>query len=302
MDDARFPSAGQANGILTFSTLAEGRDTKKVTAEICFALGLGERVVGMSHECDFPPEARGRPVLTSPKVDADATSAEIDRQVRALVADGLSVYRVDEEQLRKLQPEPRHHQDVCEVCAVSFDEVREAAARMLGAEARILSLSPLTLADVLGDCVRVGESASVLETAQRVVADLRARLDRLRAETATPRRPRTLVLEWLSPPMVAGHWTPEFIRIAGGEPVLGYDGAPTGPVESSTIVTAAPEVVLIAPCGSRIEPSLWEMPMLAQLPWLRRPAAVRTLKALTAGYRRSASTPHARPSVSARAQ
>jgi iron complex transport system substrate-binding protein len=190
------------------------------STEICFALGLGDRVVGVSHECDFPEEVAGRPVLTSPKVDPHATSAEIDRQVRALVADGLSVYRIDEERLRELQPDLIITQDVCEVCAVSLAEVREATARLLGKGADILSLSPLSLADVLDDIVRVGRAAAVEDAAHRLVTDLRARLDRLRAETAALPRPRVLFLEWLSPPMVAGHWTPEPLRAAGGEPML----------------------------------------------------------------------------------
>lgn len=245
------------------------------STEICFALGLGDRVVGVSHECDFPPEVSGRPVLTSPKVDPHATSAEIDRQVRALVADGLSVYRIDEPRLRELRPDLIITQDVCEVCAVSFAEVREATARLLGADADILSLSPLTLADVLADIVRVGRVAAVEDAAHRIVAELSTRLDGLRAETALLPRPRVLVLEWLSPPMVAGHWTPELIRIAGGEPILGHDGEPTGPVDWAAIVEAEPEVVLIAPCGFRLEQSLREMAALAALPGFAELPAVR---------------------------
>ncbi len=243
--------------------------------EICFALGLGDRLVGVSHECDFPPEARGRPALTSPKVDPHATSTEIDRQVRALVAEGLSVYRIDEERLRALRPDLLITQDVCQVCAVSLDEVRAATARLLGADAQLLALSPLALADTLEDIVRVGRAAGVEGTALRIAAELRARLDLLRAETAALPRPRTLVLEWLSPPMVAGHWTPEIVRIAGGDPILGHDGAPTGPVAWSTVVEAAPEVLLIAPCGFPIAQSLREMPSLAALPGFAELPAVR---------------------------
>lgn len=245
------------------------------STEICFAIGLGNRVVGVSHECDFPPEVPGLPVLTSPKVDPHATSAEIDLQVRALVADGLSVYRIDEARLRELRPDLIITQDVCEVCAVSFTEVREATARLLGAEASILSLSPLTLSDVLNDIGRVGRATGMEHAAHQLVADLRTRLERLRAETATLPRPRVLVLEWLSPPMVAGHWTPELIRIAGGEPILGHDGEPTGPVDWATIVEAAPEVVLIAPCGFRLEQSLRELPALAARPGFAALPAVR---------------------------
>jgi iron complex transport system substrate-binding protein len=189
---------------------------------------MGSGVGGGSHECYFPPEVSGRPALTSPKVDPHATSAEIDRQVRALVSDGLSVYRIDEERLRELRPDLVITQDVCEVCAVSFAEGRDATLRLLGAEARILSLSPL--ANVFDDIVRGGRAAVVEDAAhQRVEACLRARLGRLRAETALLSRPRVLVLEWLSPPLVAGHWTPELIHIAGGELVLGHDGDPRAP-------------------------------------------------------------------------
>jgi iron complex transport system substrate-binding protein len=246
------------------------------STEICFALGLGDRIVGVSHECDFPPEVSGRPVLTSPKVHPHASSAEIDRQVRALVADGLSVYHIDEERLRELRPDLVVTQDVCEVCAVSLSEVREATARLLGAEASILSLSPLTLADVLGDIVRVGVAAGVEPAARRLVEDLRGRLDRLRTETAPLPRPRVLVLEWLAPPMVAGHWTPEIIRIAGGEPILGHHGEPTGPIDWATVVAAAPEVVLISPCGFRVDQSRRELPTLAKLPGFAGLPAVRT--------------------------
>jgi iron complex transport system substrate-binding protein len=162
------------------------------------------------------------------------------------------------------------------VCAVSFDEVREATTRLLGAEATLLSLSPLTLADVLDDIVRVGTAAGVEEAARQLVEGLRTRFDRLRAETALLPRPRVLVLEWLSPPMVAGHWTPELIRIAGGEPILGHDGAPTGPIEWPAILEAAPEVLLVAPCGFHIEQSLRELPALAELPSFAELPAVRT--------------------------
>src|SRR6185437_9893901 len=139
------------------------------STEICFALGLGDAVVGVSHECDFPAEVLGRPVLTAPKVDPGATSAEIDRQVNALVAAGESVYRLDEARLGALAPDLVLTQGVCEVCAVSFDEVRDSVRRA-APRAEILSLSPATLDDVLGDVARVGEAAGVPDVGARVVA------------------------------------------------------------------------------------------------------------------------------------
>jgi iron complex transport system substrate-binding protein len=243
--------------------------------EICFALGLGDRVVGVSHECDFPAAARGRPVLTAPKLDPHATSAEIDRQVRALVTDGLSVYRVDEALLKSLRPDLIVTQDVCEVCAVSLADVREAACRALGAETQVLALSPATLTDVLDDIHRVGRAAGCEATATGLVAELRTRLDALRAATADLPRPRVLALEWLDPPMVAGHWTPEVIRIAGGDPVLGHDGAPTGPVAWEQIAAAAPEILLVVPCGFPVAQSLRELPALLARPEVAALPAVR---------------------------
>ncbi len=236
------------------------------STEICFALGLGDLVVGVSHECDFPPEVRGRPILTAPKIDTSASSAEIDRQVRALVSDSLSVYRIDEQRLRDLHPELVVTQDVCEVCAVSLEEVREATCRLIGADVEVLSLSPLTVTDVLDDIGRVGRATETDVRAHEFIAGLRARLESLRQETSSLPKPRVLVLEWLDPPMVAGHWTPELIRIAGGDPVLGHDGAPTGPVGWDRITEAAPEVILVIPCGFRVAQSLDEMGDLMKRP------------------------------------
>lgn len=245
------------------------------STEICFALGLGDRVVGVSHECDFPSAARDRPILTAPKIDPSAASAEIDRQVRALVSDGLSVYRIDEQRLQDLRPDLVVTQDACEVCAVSLEEVREATRRLVGGDVEVLSLSPLTVNDVLDDILRVGRAAEAEERAQELVEGLRARLESLRQETSALAKPRVLVLEWLDPPMVAGHWTPELIRIAGGDPVLGHDGTPTGPVEWDQIVNAEPEVVLVIPCGFRVEQSLQGMGDLMDRPGFATIPAVR---------------------------
>src|SRR5437868_6463181 len=185
------------------------------TTEMACLLGLRERLVGISHECDFPESVRGLPVLTAAKVDAKARSAEIDRQVREVVANGLSVYRIDEEKLRELHPDLILTQDACAVCAVSFGEVQAAARKLLGAAADIVSLSPLHLEDVLQDILRVARAAGVAERGVEAVAGLRERLDELRARTARVPRPRVLALEWMDPPMPAGHWTPELLRIQG---------------------------------------------------------------------------------------
>ncbi|APR82664.1 Putative ABC transporter [Minicystis rosea] len=245
------------------------------STEICFALDLGDALVGVSHECDFPPEVRGRPVLTAPKVDPHATSAEIDQQVNALAAAGESVYRIDEERLHALAPDLVLTQGVCEVCAVSLDEVEDAVRRS-SPGAHVHALSPSTLEDVIDDVVRVGIAAGVPDRGERVATALRGRLARLRAEVATLPKPKVLLLEWLSPPFIGSHWTPEILRIAGGEPVLGRDGVPAAPVAWERIVEAAPDVVIVAPCGFRIEQSLREMSELARHPaFATLPAAQR---------------------------
>src|SRR3954462_5734745 len=151
------------------------------TTEMACLLGLRERLVGISHECDFPASVRGVPVLTPAKIDATARAAEIDRQVREVVANGLSVYRIDEEKLRELRPDLILTQDACAVCAVSFAEVEAAARKLLGSEVAIVSLSPLRLDDVLEDILRVARAAGVAELGREIVAGLRERLETTRA-------------------------------------------------------------------------------------------------------------------------
>ncbi len=242
--------------------------------EICFVLGLSDRLVGVSHECDFPLEARSKPVLTAPKIDARASSREIDRQVNSLALQGLSLYDIDEDLLRALRPDLILTQDVCKVCAVPFAEIREATRQLLSSDVEILSLSPRTLTDVFDDIRHVGRVAGCEAAAESVVAKLYERLSNLRAETSRLRHPRVLVLEWLDPPMVASHWTPELIRIAGGEPILGHDAEPSRATEWERITSAEPEVLLVAPCGFRIEQSLREMTELMNRPHFVQTPAV----------------------------
>ena len=243
------------------------------TTEMVCLLGLREKLVGISHECDFPASVRGLPVLTAPKIDPRGRSAEIDRQVREVVASGLSVYRIDQEKLRELRPDLILTQDACAVCAVSFEEVRAAARELIGNQVEIVSLSPLRLEDVLEDIVRVGRAAGVLAQAEDTVASLRRRLEALRVRTASSQRPRVLALEWMDPPMPAGHWTPQLIRLAGGEPVLGRDSQPTRRIDWERVVEAAPEVLLVIPCGFKVAQTLREMDAL--LARLRETPAVR---------------------------
>lgn len=242
--------------------------------EIVCALGLGDRLVGVSHECDHPPEVRTLPRLTSSSIDSTASSGEIDRQVRAQLTRGLSLYQVDEQGLAALAPDLIITQDTCRVCAVSLPEVEAAVASLVGSAVQVVSLAPLALDDVLDGIEQVAEVAGVPERGARLVAELRGRLDRLRATVAGREVARVLALEWLDPPMPAGHWTPELIRAAGGDPILGHDRAPTRATTWTAIADAAPEVLLLLPCGFPVEQTRRELPALLARPEVAATPAV----------------------------
>ncbi|MDX2171083.1 MAG: cobalamin-binding protein [Deltaproteobacteria bacterium] len=242
--------------------------------EIVCALGLGARIVGVSHECDFPAEVVGRPVLTEPKLDPRGSSAAIDAQVRRLVADGLSVYRIREAELRAAAPDLIVTQQQCEVCAVSYAEVEAAARAWLEAPAAIVSLQPNRLDEVLDDFVRVADAAGVPQAGARLVADSRARLDRLRARLAPARsRPRVACIEWLDPLMVAGNWVPELVALAGGTYDLVAAGAHSPALDWDALVAAQPDVVIVMPCGFPLAQTRPELPALTARPeWQALPA------------------------------
>lgn len=216
--------------------------------EICCSLGLGEHLVGVSHECDYPPQVRGTRVLTSSRIDSSLDSARIDAQVREALSDGLSLYGVDERALVEAAPDLVITQDTCDVCAVPFADVVASVRRRLGPQVEVLSLRPSSLEDVFGDIAQVGRAAGVESRAVETLEQLRLRVDRMRE--GAPQRPRRVLhLEWLEPPMVAGHWTPELLRIAGAEPVLGHDGKPTRAESWAAIEQCDAELVVLAPCG-----------------------------------------------------
>ncbi len=194
--------------------------------EIACALGLRERLVGRSHECDFPPGVEALPPCTEPKLDVAASSGAIDARVRALVRDGLSVYRVDPEGLRALRPDLILTQDHCEVCAASTRDVVEAVRDWLGAAPRVLSVAPSTLAEVWGSIAAVAEAAGVPERGRALAAALTERMSTIGERAgAAGARPRLACIEWLDPLMTAGNWMPELVAVAGGRSVLGTTGA-----------------------------------------------------------------------------
>jgi iron complex transport system substrate-binding protein len=242
--------------------------------EIVCALGLADRVVGVSHECDFPAEIVGRPVLTEPKLDPRGTSGEIDAAVRRLVRDGLSVYRIREEALGAARPDLIVTQEQCDVCAVSFTQVEQAARALLDAPAAIVSLKPNRLDDVLADFSRVADAAGVAEAGARLIAQSRERLDRIRRKVGHARsRPRVACIEWLDPLMVAGNWIPEMVELGGGSYELVAAGAHSPAMGWDALVAYAPDVVVVMPCGFALEQTRRELPRLVARPeWAALPA------------------------------
>ncbi len=216
--------------------------------EIVYALGLGERLIGVTHECDFPPDAKTKPVLTASALPPASSSAEIDRHVRRHLHQGSSIYTLDAELLERLAPDLIVTQELCAVCAVSYEIVARAAKRLRG-DPRIVSLEPSSLEDVYANIETVGELTGTSGRSAYVVAGLRARIEALRSHVAGKSRPRTLVLEWTDPPMSGGHWTPGLVEIAGGEPILANPGANSVVIAWQAIAAADPEVILVAPCG-----------------------------------------------------
>ena len=190
--------------------------------------------------------------MTASALPFEAKSSEIDRHVRASLHAGSSLYTLDSELLERLAPDLIVTQELCEVCAVSYDIVARAAKRLRG-DPRLISLEPSSLEDVFANIVTVAELAGVPERAPGVIAPLRARIDALRARTATGTHPKTLVLEWTDPPMSGGHWTPGLVEIAGGEPVLGNPGANSTVISWDAIAAANPDVVIVVPCGFGLE-------------------------------------------------
>ncbi len=244
--------------------------------EIVCALGLTDRIVGVSHECDFPPAIAGRQVLTEAKIDPRGSSADIDTAVRRLVRDGLSVYRIKEDALRAASPDLIITQEQCEVCAVSFSEVQEAARAWLREGVEIVSLNPNRLDDIFDDIARVAAAAQVADAGTALVGRMRERLESIRERARVVHsRPRVACIEWIEPLMAAGNWVPELVELGGGT----YDWVPAG--EHSRTMTwedlAAyePDVVIVMPCGFQLEQTRRDLSRLTAHPAWRDLPAVR---------------------------
>jgi iron complex transport system substrate-binding protein len=243
--------------------------------EVLFALGFDEEIVGVSHECDFPARAKMKPAVIKSRLPHGASPEEIDRLVQEHVARGESLYAVDAGLLEKLAPDLIVTQDLCHVCAASPDDLSAALAR-LPRPPEVLCLNPQNLGDVWRDVLWMGEETLRFPRAQQILEKVGARLGEIQQEVeAQSGRPSVVLLEWLKPFYIGGHWVPEMIQFSGGVDVLGKPGAPSRRVTMEEIVEAAPEVLLIAPCGYRKEQALAEYTSMALPEQWRSVPAVR---------------------------
>ena len=223
--------------------------------EIVCALGLEDALVGVTFECDYPPVARAKPVVSDTSLPADLSPAEIDRVVSERADAHASIYTLDEGALRRLDPDVVITQDLCAVCAIDVADVSDALEH-LGCRAEVVTLDPKRLDDVLASIEVVGDATGRGAEAHGVVAVIRDRLGRVADAVASRERPRTFVLEWTDPPYNAGHWIPDMVTVAGGAPVLARPGEYSVPLEWAAIVDAAPEVVVVSPCGYQLDATM----------------------------------------------
>ena len=216
--------------------------------ETLFALGLGDEVIAVTHECDWPPEALDRPKITRDLIEPGLSAREIDAAVRERTDRGESIYELDADLLADLKPDLIVTQALCAVCAVSYDDVRAVAER-ISSRPRVISLDPNTIGEALGDVRTLAEATERRDEGVALVHDASMRIDRVRLAVRAARRPRVAALEWLDPPFVAGHWTPQLIDYAGGEDVLGLAGERSEMTSWELVAAAEPDVVVVMPCG-----------------------------------------------------
>ena len=244
--------------------------------EIVCALGFESELVGRSHECDYPPSVTRLPACSSSKVEVGASGADIDAEVRAIVSEGLSVYRVDPELLDRLAPTVVITQTQCEVCAVSLKDVEAAVCELVGSRPAVVSLEPMSLDDVWADIRAVASAIGDPARGDALVAGLQARLEALRGQTRTvAARPSIACIEWIDPLMNAGNWMPELVDAAGGDNLFGEAGKHSGYFPFEDLAAADPDVIAVMPCGFDIDRAWGEMAPLAANPAWAELSAVR---------------------------
>ena len=243
--------------------------------EIVCELGLGDQLVGVTHECDYPPFVSALPRVTRTLIPHDATSRGIDELVRERLKTQRALYTLDLPRLKHLRPELIVTQALCDVCAVAEAEVKEAACSLPG-HPRVVNLEPARLADVFDGIRLAAAAAGVPQNAEGLIASLQDRVDTVTAQSARiTHRPRVVLLEWIDPPFCSGHWSPELVRLAGGVEGIGQEGRPSQTTAWNQIVAFNPEVLVIACCGLTTERTLHDLPILRGYPHFDELASVR---------------------------
>ncbi len=242
--------------------------------EMACALGLGDQLVGITHECDYPPEVEGKPVVVRNVLPIEKMSQpEIDAAVTQRMRDGLSLYQVDEKLLQELAPDIILTQDLCQVCAPSGNEVTQAL-ELLAKKPQILWLTPKSLEEIFDNLRELGQATSRMKEAEELIAAGRARLEKIATVTRTlSQRPRVFCMEWLDPVYCSGHWMPEMVEIAGGVDALARKGADSVRIPWDDVLEWAPEVLIITPCGFNLDKVIEQTPQLFGNPgWSDLPA------------------------------
>ncbi|MBI2108368.1 cobalamin-binding protein [Candidatus Woesearchaeota archaeon] len=245
------------------------------TTEIAFALGSKDEIVGVSHECDFPEEAKTKPILTKSRIYPFKRSDEIDKDVAEIAKSGLSVYDIDANKLKELQPDIILTQDQCEVCAVSLKDVEKAVDKSI-CNAKIISLKPETLSDILNDIKTIGIAINKEKEALNLIKNLNIRIDNIKNKIKNiNNKPKVCCIEWLEPVIVSGNWVPELIEIAGGTNIISSPGKHSPKIELKRILEEQPAKIVIAPCGFRVYQTMNDINLLALKPEWRKLNAVK---------------------------
>lgn len=232
------------------------------TTEIIYALGCGDRLVGRSHECDYPEEVSDLPICTFPKFNVDGTSREVDDEVKSLVQSALSIYYINEKLLKELKPDIIFTQSQCEVCAVSVSDVENALKNITGLSSRVISVEPNSIEDIFNDILTIAEILNVRKKGKELVELIKAKIDSTEKIVYQKSSPSVAAIEWIDPLMAAGNWVPQLIRVAGGKNLFGEAGKHSPWMKYNDLVEQDPEIIIVMPCGYDIKKSLIEIKTL----------------------------------------
>lgn len=232
------------------------------TTEIIYALGCGDRLVGRSHECDYPEEVSELPICTIPKFNVDGTSREVDDEVKSLVQSALSIYYINEKLLKELKPDIIFTQSQCEVCAVSVSDVENALKNITGLSSRVISVEPNSVEDIVNDILTIAEILNVRKKGKELVELIKAKIDSTEKIVYQKSSPSVAAIEWIDPLMAAGNWVPQLIKVAGGKNLFGEAGKHSPWMKYNDLVEQDPEIIIVMPCGYDIKKSLIEIKTL----------------------------------------